>query len=79
MVPTKLNEIRKQLFSRFEEKLKDRKPEDSFFYSHPSEDRIVLSHALFRVMTQSTKGSWQSRSSFCCFVNIRKKCLRPTS
>ena len=47
MVSTKLNEIRKQLFSRFEEKLKDRKPEDSFFYSHPSEDRIVLSHALF--------------------------------
>ena len=64
MVPTKLNEIRKQLFSRFEEKLKDRKPEDSFFYSHPSEDRIVLSHALFRVMTQSIKGKLAKQKFF---------------
>ena len=30
--------------------------EDSIFYYHSSEDRIVLSHALFWVMTKSLKG-----------------------
>ena len=41
-------EMRKQMFADMEEKLfKDSKPEDSSFYYHSSEDRIVLSHALF--------------------------------
>ena len=31
--------------------------EDSIFYYHSSEDRIVLSHALFWVMTKSLKGN----------------------
>ena len=30
--------------------------EDSIFYYHSSEDRIVLSHAMFWVMTKSLKG-----------------------
>ena len=36
--------------------LKGKSPEDSIFYYHSSENRIVLSHALFWVMTQSLKG-----------------------
>ena len=45
------------MFAEMEEKLfKDSKPEDSSFYYHSSEDRIVLSHALFWVMTQNIKG-----------------------
>ena len=36
--------------------LKEKSPEDSIFYYHSSEDRIVLSHALFWVMTNSLKG-----------------------
>ncbi len=32
------------------------KDEDDMLYCHPSEDRIVLSHALFWVMTVSVKG-----------------------
>lgn len=48
--------MRKQMFAQMEEMLKDRKPEDSSFYYHSSEDRIVLSHALFWVMTQNIKG-----------------------
>ena len=52
-MPTDKNEMRKQMFAKMEEMLKDRKPEDSFFYYHSSEDRIVLSHALFWVMTQN--------------------------
>ena len=49
-----LREIRKQKFAEMEERLKELHPkeEDSMFYYHSSEDRIVLSHALFWVMTQ---------------------------
>ena len=36
--------------------LKGKSPEDSIFYYHSSEDRIVLSHALFWVMTKALKG-----------------------
>lgn len=56
MATTKVNEMRKKMFRQFEEQLNDRKPEDSCFYCHSSEDRIVLSHALFWVMTQNIKG-----------------------
>lgn len=52
-----LRAMRKQMFEEMEEKLRAGKsPEDSLFYYHSSEDRIVLSHALFLVMTQSLKG-----------------------
>lgn len=56
MATTKVNEMRKKMFRLFEEQLKVRKPEDSSFYCHSSEDRIVLSHALFWVMTQNIRG-----------------------
>lgn len=53
-----LKEKRKQMFSQMEQKLQETRSskEDSLFYYHPSEDRIVLSHALFWVMSQSLKG-----------------------
>ena len=49
-----LREIRKQKFAEMEERLKElhSKEEDSMFYYHSSEDRIVLSHAMFWTMTQ---------------------------
>lgn len=49
-----LREKRKQWFSQIEAKLKETQPkeEDSLFYYHSSEDRIVLSHAMFWTMTQ---------------------------
>ncbi len=48
-----LREIRKQKFSQMEQQLKEIHPkdEDRLFYHHPSEDRIVLSHALYWTMT----------------------------
>jgi hypothetical protein len=48
-----LREKRKLWFSQMEQKLKETQPkeEDSLFYYHSSEDRIVLSHALFWTMT----------------------------
>ena len=53
----KLRETRRQMMNMFEETmLKGKSPEDSVFYYHSSEHRIVLSHALFWVMTQSLKG-----------------------
>ena len=53
-----LREARKQWSAPMEQKLKESwsSEEDSLFYYHSSEDRIVLSHALFWVMTQSLKG-----------------------
>lgn len=46
--------IRKQYIAEMENSfLKDNRPEDGIFYCHPDEDRIVLSHALFWVMTRS--------------------------
>ena len=49
-----LREIRKQKFAEMEERLKELHPkeEESMFYYHSSEDRIVLSHAMFWTMTQ---------------------------
>ena len=49
-----LREKRKEWFSQMEVKLKEMhtKEDDSLFYYHSSEDRIVLSHAMFWVMTQ---------------------------
>ena len=48
-----LSEVRKQMFAQMEQKLHESwsSEEDSLFYFHCSEDRIVLSHALFWVMT----------------------------
>ena len=54
MAKNDLKEIRKQKFAQMEQQLKEMHPkeEDSLFYYHSTEDRIVLSHALFWVMTQ---------------------------
>ena len=53
----KLREARRQMMADLESSmLKGKSPEDSIFYYHSSEDRIVLSHALFWVMTKSLKG-----------------------
>ena len=50
-----LMEVSKQMIAQMEQKLHESwsSEEDSLFYYHRSEDRIVLSHALFWVMTQS--------------------------
>lgn len=57
MTKEQLIEERKQMFDQMEQRLqKGRTPEDSLFYYHSSEDRIILAHAIFWVMTQSLKG-----------------------
>ncbi len=49
-----LRETRKQMMAQMEQRLQEMHPkeEDRMFYYHSSEDRIVLSHALFWTMTQ---------------------------
>ena len=53
MDKNELKEIRKQKFAQMEQQLKDMHPkeEDRMFYYHSSEERVVLSHALFWTMT----------------------------
>lgn len=49
----KLMSRRREMLDGLEKKLlKGRKPEDSLFFYHPNEDRIVLSHAMFWVMAK---------------------------
>lgn len=51
---TELLQKRRQWFAEMEKSfLQNQKKEDSIFYYHSSEDRIVLSHALFWVMSKS--------------------------
>ena len=54
MTQKERNKMRKQMFARMEEKQHESwsSEKDSLFYYHRSEDRIVLSHALFWMMTQ---------------------------
>ena len=54
MEKNELRERRKQMFAQMEQRLQEMYPkeEDRMFYYHSSEDRIVLSHALFWVMTK---------------------------
>ena len=49
-----LRETRMQMFAQMEQRLQEMHPmeEDRMFYYHSSEDRIVLSHALFWGMAQ---------------------------
>ena len=52
------NIFRKEIIGKLEEQwAKNNSLEDDLFYYHPSEDKIVLSHALFWVMTQNIKGN----------------------
>ena len=58
--------FRKEIFSKLEEQFqRGRTPEDDLFYCHSSEDRIVLSHALFWVMTRNLRGEPTLKSKAC--------------
>ena len=68
-----LRETRRMMMANLEKTmLKGKSPEDSIFYYHSSEDRIVLSHALFWVMTKSLKGKVAKEKNFdkvkCCKI-----------
>ena len=72
----KLNEIRKEMIGQLEQRLgMNQNPEDDLFYYHPSEDRIVLSHALFWVMTASIKGKIAKEKYFLLLRRYQEEML----
>ena len=54
---------------------KNNRPEDDLFYYHPSEDKIVLSHALFWVMTQNIKGKVGKEKYFLLLRQYQEEML----
>jgi len=79
MEKNELRETRKQMFARMEQRLKEMHPkeEDRMFYYHSSEDRIVLSHALFWVMTlpQCLKGKIRKERFFLLLRQYEEEML----
>lgn len=72
-------EMQKQRFAEMEQKLTEIYPreEDRMFYYHSSEDRIVLSHAIFWVMTlpQFLKGKIRKEKYFLLFRQYQEEML----
>ena len=76
MAAKELRGIRKEMFAEMEQRLNvNRKPEDSCFYYHSSEDRIVLSHALFWVMTQNIRGHIAKEKYFLLLRQYQEEML----
>ena len=79
MDKNELKEIRKQKFAQMEQQLKETHPkeEDSLFYYHSSEERIVLSHALFWTMTlpQFYKGRLRKERFFLLLRQYQEEML----
>lgn len=70
MTKEELKAERKQFLSNMEAKLqKISKPEDDLFYHHPNEDHIILSHALFWMISKSLA---TKMSHHLCFQLLRK-------
>ena len=74
-----LREIRKQKFAQMEQQLKDIHPkeENRLFYHHSSEDRIVLSHALFwtMILPQSCKNRLRKEKFFLLLRQYEEEML----
>ena len=74
-----LRETRKQMMAQMEQRLQEMHPkeEDRMFYYHSSEDRIVLSHTLFWVMTQPQclKGKIRKESFFLLLRQYEEEML----
>ena len=74
-----LREVRRQRISDMEQKLHETwsSEEDRMFYYHSSEDRIVLSHALFWVMTlpQCLKGKIRKEKFFLLLRQYEEEML----
>lgn len=68
--------FRKEIFSKLEEQFqRGRTPEDDLFYCHSSEDRIVLSHALFWVMTRNLRGKVTKEKFFLLLRQLEEEML----
>lgn len=71
-----LKEMRKEMFSQLKQRLdQNSTPEDDIFYYHSSEDRIVLSHALFWIMTKSLGGKISKEKFFLLLRQYQEEML----
>ena len=76
MIPKQLKEKRKEFFDEMERHLNESNtPEDDLFYHHSSEDRIVLSHAIFWVMTKGFPGSISKEKFFLLLRQYQEEML----
>lgn len=68
-------EMRKQMFEQIEADLqKHCKPEERMFALHPDEEHIIVSHALFLMMSKPLTTKLPSLKDFTCCVSSRKIC-----
>lgn len=74
---TELKEMRKQMFAEMEQRLRKMCPKekDCIFYHHSSEERIVLSHALFWVMSQQLRGRIRQEKYLLLLRQYQKEML----
>lgn len=70
------NFFRKEMLGKLEEHwVKSYSHEDELFYYHSSENRIVLSHALFWVMPQNIRGKIAKEKYFLLLRQIQEEML----
>ena len=72
-----LKEMRKQMFDEMEQKLREANPkeEDRMFFYHSSEERVVLSHALFWVLSSTLKGKIRQEKCLLLLRQYEKEML----
>lgn len=76
MIPQKLKEKRKEFFDQMEQHLNESNtPEDDLFYHHTSHDRIVISHAIFWVMTKAFRGRVSKEKFFLLLRQYQEEML----
>ena len=74
---SKLLELRQETFAKMESELNKWVPkkEDRLFYHHPSEDHVVLSHAMFWVMSGDIRGKINKDKYFCLLRKYQERML----
>lgn len=74
---SKLLELRQETFDKMEAELNKWVPkkEDRLFYHHPSEDHIVLSHAMFWVMSGYMRGKINKDKYFLLLRKYQERML----
>lgn len=69
--------LRQETFAKMESELNKWVPkkEDRLFYHHPSEDHVVLSHAMFWVMSGYIRGKINKDKYFCLLRKYQERML----
>jgi len=70
-----VKEVRKEMFDKMEKVFEGRAPEEDIFFYHSSEERIVLTHALFWVMSASVRGCMAKEKNFLLLRQYQEEML----